>query len=353
MPRIAYDPRASRPAHAGIVAAAEAICEEYALAGYDLTMRALYYRMVARNLFPASRKWKRTPAGGWVKADPDDPAGTINADPNYKWLGGIITDARMAGLIDWNHLKDQHRGTAALYHNDDPADLIHGAASYFGIDLWEGQPRRVEVWVEKDALSAIVDRVAQRYDVGSFACKGYASATSLWAASRRHTRWIALEQAVTVLYLGDHDPSGIDMGRDVAERLSTFCGHDLAVRGIRQRYPEATAPDGLPWLEVRRIALNMDQILELDPPANPTKMGDSRTTGYIEQFGEECWELDAVDPPQMDALIAEQIEGIRDADMVRERQAEQERRRLMLTRLSDNYDEIESRWDEIAELLES
>jgi hypothetical protein len=348
MPRIAYDPAASKTQHAAVVQAAEQICEEYARAGYGLTMRALYYRMVARNLFPDSRRWNRAPGGGWVKAAPDDPTGTKNADPNYKWLGGIITDARMAGLIDWRHLQDQHRGTAAVWHHDDPADLIHGVARGYGIDLWEDQPRRVEVWVEKDALSSIVDPVARRFDVGSFACKGYASATSLWDAARRHTRWIAGDQAVTILYLGDHDPSGLDMGRDVEVRLSTFVNHDL--RSIRR--PWYTAPDGLPWLEVRRIALNMDQIRELNPPPNPTKLGDSRTAGYVEEFGEECWELDAVDPPQMTALISDAIEGIRDEDLVDARVAEQERRRGMLTNLSNYYDDIESRWDEIRDLLD-
>jgi len=353
MPKIAYDRLASKPAHAAIVINAERICEEYARAGYDLTMRALYYRMVARDLFPDSRKWKREPNGKWVKADADDPRGTKNADPNYKWLGGIITDARMSGLIDWNHLSDQHRGSAARYHNDDPADLIHAVASGYGIDLWEDQPRRVEVWVEKDALSSIVDPVAARFDVGSFACKGYASATSLWMAARRFRRWVHEGQAVTVLYLGDHDPSGLDMGRDVEDRLSTFLAHDLRALGHQDRLPYETADDGLPWLEVRRIALNMDQILDLNPPPNPTKLGDSRTSRYVEEYGEECWELDAVDPPEMDALISDAIRGIRDEDLVSAREAEQEERRRMLTRLSENYDQIESRWDEIAELLDS
>jgi hypothetical protein len=353
VPKIAYEPGASRAQHLGVVMAAEAICEEYARAGYGLTLRALYYRIVARDLFPDSRRWHRLSSGSYVKADPDDPTGTKNADPNYKWLIGIITDARMSGLIDWNHLRDEHRGSAAMYHDDDPAQLIHSAASYFGLDLWEGQQRRVEVWVEKDALSSIVDRVAQRWDVGSFACKGYASATSLWNASRRFTSWIMGEQAVTILYLGDHDPSGMDMGRDVRDRLSYFSAYDLAARGYDDRTADDAAPDGLPWLEVRRIALNMDQIEELNPPPNPTKIGDSRSAGYIAQFGEECWELDAVDPPQMDALISDAIAGIRDEDLVADRRGVQEDRRRMLTNLSDNYDQIESRWDEIQDLLEN
>lgn len=349
--KIAYDPSATRAQHLAIVGAAERICEEYSRAGYDLTLRALYYRIVARDLFPDSRKWTRSPTGAWVKADPDDPAGTKNADPNYKWLGGIVTDARMSGLIDWNHLSDQHRGTAALWHNDEPSDLIHQVARGFGIDLWEDQPRRVEVWVEKDALSAIVDQVARRFDVGSFACKGYASSTSLWMAAQRHARWIREGQAVTVLYLGDHDPSGLDMGRDVRDRLETFVNHDLPRWGSASR-PYDDAEDGLPLLEIRRIALNMDQIEELNPPPNPTKLGDSRTSAYVEQYGEECWELDAIDPPQMDTLISEAIEGIRDETLVSEREAEQERRREMLTNLSRNYEQIEANWPAIESMLE-
>lgn len=77
-----------------------------------------------------------------------------------------------------------------------------------------------------------------------------------------------------ILHLGDHDPSGIDMTRDISDRLELF-GADV---------------------EVKRIALNWDQIDEFTPPPNPAKLSDSRAGAYIAEYGDESWELDALEP---------------------------------------------------------
>lgn len=49
-------------------------------------------------------------------------------------------------------------------------------------------------------------------------------------------------------------------------------------------------------VEVRRLALNMEQVRKYDPPPNPAKVTDSRFAAYCDQFGDESWELDALSP---------------------------------------------------------
>lgn len=298
---------------------AEAICQQYAAQGYDLTLRQLYYQFVSRDWIP-------------------------NTVQSYKRLGSVINRARMAGLLDWHYIVDRTRNLAANSHWDTPGDIMRSAAHSFGIDKWSDQPRRVEVWVEKEALAGIVGQVASRLDVAYFSCRGYVSQSELWRAGRRLGQYLDRGQGVTVLHLGDHDPSGIDMTRDIRERLELFIGEDQGDFVLRD--PDAlNEPDDLPNLEVRRIALNFDQVRRYSPPPNPAKETDSRSGSYKALYGSQSWELDALDPTTLAALITEHVEGIRDDERYEAQvAAEQEHRNLLMT--------ASDRWSDVAAYLE-
>src|SRR5258706_12213234 len=102
------------------------------------------------------------------------------------------------------------------------ADIIDSAARSFKIDKWADQTYRVEIWVEKDALEGVVGKAARDLDVQFFSCRGYASATSIWDAGQRLKKYAEADQEPVILHLGDHDPSGIDMSRDIEERVKLF-----------------------------------------------------------------------------------------------------------------------------------
>jgi hypothetical protein len=315
MPRIAYISKDFSAQSLEIIERSNAICAEFQRQGINLTLRGLYYRLVARDLFPDSRRWRKVDTGRWVR----DEDGTKNADPNYKWLGDIINDARLAGLVDWNYLEDVTRNLRSLAHWDDPESIMDSVASQYRIDRWAVQPRHVEVWIEKDALLGVIQGVCNANDVGYFSCRGYTSQTAMWEAAQRLMR-IQREgsQDLVIIHLGDHDPSGIDMTRDIETRLNLFgC------------YPT-----------VERIALNMDQVRVYDPPPNPAKLTDSRVTGYIEQYGDESWELDALDPSVLIALIQDEIEVWRDADLWEQETAKQDRERGQLAAVRERWNDV-------------
>ena len=247
-----------------VVAKAREICLEYANQGYDLTLRQLYYQFVARALIP-------------------------NTDRSYKRLGNIVSDARLLGYLDWDYIVDRTRTPNKAPSWASPAELIEAAASQYQEPVWADQDTVVEVWVEKEALAGVVERTADRERVLSFSCRGYVSQSAMWRAAQRH---LNRSQDTVVLHLGDHDPSGIDMTRDIQDRLDLF---------------ESGAA-------VYRIALTMDQIEEQDPPPNPTKLTDSRAGAYVAEFGYDSWELDALDPGYLDTLITEHISRWRDED---------------------------------------
>lgn len=324
--RIAYQSKKLAPKSLAIVREAEAICSAYAAQGYDLTLRQLYYQFVSRGLL-------------------------ANKDANYKRLGSIVNDARLSGYLDWDYIVDRTRNIRGLAHWENPAEIIEATARSFRHELWKDQPERVEVWIEKDALTGVIEGVCQRNDVDFFSCRGYTSQSEMWSAAQRLRAYVEAGQAVTVLHLGDHDPSGIDMTRDIQERLNLFVLTDIyqgnevggstyadvdrfceRVFGCRGR------------INVERIALNMDQVEEYDPPPNPAKLTDARAQGYIAEHGHSSWELDALEPTVLDALIEGHIQDHRDPDLWAEAKAVQTQERRVLSAVSE-------RWGEVAEYL--
>lgn len=268
MPKIQYKTLNFRAATKDLIAKAQTILEEYSRQGYVLTLRQLYYQFVSR-------------------------AFLANTERNYKKLGSAMADARLAGLIDWRHLEDRTRNFAELSHWNSVADIVRACANQFHTDWWKYHPAHVEVWVEKEALADVVAQAVRPYDVGYFCCRGYVSISEMWSAAMRwRNKMDAKRGPYVLLHLGDHDPSGIDMTRAIRDTLATF--------GVKPR--------------VRRIALNMDQVEEYNPPPNPAKVTDSRYESYREEYGEESWELDALEPKVLHELIQKEIKDLIDVD---------------------------------------
>ncbi|MFF2522288.1 hypothetical protein [Streptomyces liangshanensis] len=297
MPLITYVEKKFSPASRELIRTADAICRDYQSQGFDLTLRQLYYQFVAR---------------GFI----------ANKQTEYKRLGSVINDARLAGLLDWSYIVDRTRNLRGLSHWDNPESIIRSVAYGYRTERWADQPHRVEVWIEKDALVGVITGVCQRNDVDYFSCRGYTSQSELWGAARRLRGYQDAGQKPIVIHLGDHDPSGVDMTRDIAERLELF-GADV---------------------DVRRIALNMDQVETHQPPPNPAKLTDSRARGYIREHGDSSWELDALEPTMLDQLIEDEIWAWRDATLWDEATRAMERERQLLEAVS-------ARWSDVAALV--
>lgn len=265
VPKITYIDKRFRAPSLALIEQVEAIVERYEEQGYSLTLRQVYYQLVAADVIP-------------------------NSEKSYNNLGTLLSDARLAGMIDWYSIDDRSRTRYAFRHYDSPDEALRETARRYRIDLWEDQPYYIEVWVEKDALSDVVGQAASKYDVSYFACRGYVSQSAMWQAAQRFIRKRKDAHSCLLIYLGDHDPSGLDMSRDITERLELF-GADVTLR---------------------RIALNFDQVKRYSPPPNPAKVTDSRAEGYIRRFGHSSWELDALPPQVIDKLITDEIRNYLD-----------------------------------------
>jgi hypothetical protein len=312
MPKIAYVLKRFGLATLGIIAQANAVIVEYQKQGYSLTLRQLYYQFVARDLFPDS--WIDEAYNRKNGLSPD----TKNTVKNYKNLGSIINDARLAGEIDWNAIEDRTRNLCTNSHWDSPADIVEACAKQYTIDLWANQDNHVECWIEKESLITIVEKACRPLDVSHFACKGYVSQSEMWEAAQRLRRKENRGKHTTILHLGDHDPSGIDMTRDIQERLRLFQSD----------------------VTVKRIALTMDQINEYSPPPNPAKTTDARFASYEREYGDESWELDALEPKVIVELIQTEVKRLIWDVAWDEAVERQEREQAQLTSVSDRWEEI-------------
>jgi hypothetical protein len=270
-----------------VIETANQIVEEHARQGIVLTLRAIYYQFVSRF------------------AEILDPAAvaegrTVNTQQNYKRLGDVLNIGRLAGLMSWEAMEDITRNEITTPAWAGPEDFLNDAADWFAADLWANQPCRPLVWIEKDAQLGTFRQVCNRNRVNLLSCRGNVSQSEMWAAAQRLITILGEGQIPVMLYAGDHDPNGLDMTRDVRERLELFCGEPI---------------------EVRRILLNMDQIKRFNPPPNPVKNTDSRAAGYrraMQEAGfdpDECFEMDAMPAREMVRIVQAEIDSLRDPDL--------------------------------------
>lgn len=292
MPKIQYLKKKFSKASLAKIAQAEKIIDEYQNTGLELTLRQLYYQFVARALIP-------------------------NEDHEYKKLGATISDARLAGLIDWYAIVDRTRNLLSSPHWDTPADIIKAAAQSYAIDKWQKQKIRCEVWIEKDALIGVIERPCSSLDIPYFSCRGYTSQSAMWEAAVRMRRTNEKHSCKTVVFhFGDHDPSGVDMTRDIQERLILLSGDTN--------------------IKVKRVALNMDQITKYKPPPNPAKIKDSRTSKYIKKYGTDSWELDALEPSLLNKLVTKSILSVLDKKKYDSYKRKEDRERLKLNKIAED-----------------
>lgn len=244
------------------------IIKDYQSQGLRLTLRQLYYQLVSKNVVP-------------------------NTEKSYKALGNLVSDARLAGLVDWDAIEDRNRTPLTWAEYENVQELVEDAIRGYRLPRWEGQANYVELWVEKAALAGVLRPLAAKYHVTLMVNRGYSSTSSMYESAQRF-HYAAHGKNPILFYLGDHDPSGEDMVRDIEDRMVMF---------------------GLHGIEVRKLALTMAQVREYNPPPNPAKMSDSRAEKYVELHGAHSWEVDALNPATLASIIEDAFQEVTDLDM--------------------------------------
>ena len=241
-----------------LVAASKAILAEI----HPASVRAVCYRLFTMKLIPSM------------------------ATNHTSAVSKQLVWAREAGVIPWNWIVDETRGAERIASWDAPEEIIGAAISQYRKDYWSDQPEWVEVWSEKGTIRGTLAPVLDKYGVTFRVMHGYGSATALHGIAEetmRNDKWL------TVLYLGDWDPSGLGMSEiDIPARMGRYGGR----------------------VTVNRIALNADDVAPgagLPSFEAASKSKDPRHKWFIENYGHNCWELDALSPVTLRQRVDDEI----------------------------------------------
>jgi len=239
------------------------ILEEYDQQGYVLTLRQLYYQLVGRGII-------------------------ANEVREYTKVMKTLTMGRMNGLIDWDMIEDRSRRPHMDYAVLGISDALQDTLNQYKLDRQAGQECNIEIWTEKDAVSNILMRVSRYYHLRLSINRGYTSCSAMYiAAARIRRQKVVRDRSTKILYVGDHDPSGLDMVRDIVARFFEF---EIAHA-----------------VEIIPVALTKEQIEEYNPPPNPAKINDPRASQYMFEHGDESWELDALEPEVLRSITEEVV----------------------------------------------
>lgn len=269
------------------------ILDEYDKSGYKLTLRQLYYQLVSRDIIP-------------------------NLLKEYQKLSRLLSDARLTGLVDWDMVEDRVRIPHIKPQFTDIKHLVETALYSYRKDRWKDQDYYVELWCEKDALSGVLKPITDKYHIHLLVNRGYGSTTVLYDASKRFASAEQGGKICVLLYLGDLDPSGEDMVRDISMRLYQFNVNVF----------------------VRKIGLTIEQVQLYDPPPNPAKKTDPRSKEFISKYGSSSWEVDALRPDDLNHLIKSEIQKFLDETKMKQIIQEEDAEKKLLIDATKKLTEI-------------
>ncbi len=202
-------------------------------------------------------------------------------EAEYKTVCRLLGRMRRGGQVPFDWIADNTRWMRKPSTHNGHEDLLDDTARLYRRSVWSNQDAYVEIWLEKDALSGVLYPVTSKWDVPLMVTRGYPSITFTQNAAES----IAWEsKPAHIYYLGDHDPSGVDIPVKVERDLREF------------------APDA--DITFERIAVNPEHIETMGLSTRPTKKSDSRARN----FKGESVELDAIPPADLRTLVADVIE---------------------------------------------
>jgi hypothetical protein len=234
---------------------------DIAAAAQPITGRGIGYKFFARGLTPSmSRK-------------------------DMQVVYRLLKEERERGEIPWEWIVDETRDLERVATWDDPGEFAKTMVDAYRHDNWNQQPHRVEVWSEKGTIRGVLKPVLDKYAVGFRVMHGFSSATSVYDVAQSDN-----DRPLVALYVGDWDPSGLYMSEsDLPARLKQYGGDHVALR---------------------RIALTGEQVLPLQSFPATDKRKDPRYRWFTSRYGDQCWELDAMDPNDLRGCVEEHIKEL-------------------------------------------
>jgi hypothetical protein len=197
----------------------------------------------------------------------------------------LLKEAREEDIIPWDWIVDESRELEQVQTWNNPADYMRTVSRAYRRDFWQQQPERIVLWSEKGTVRGVLQPVLDEFGVGFRVLHGFGSATIINDMSQDDDG-----RPLTILYIGDFDPSGLYMSeRDIPERLSRYGGDHITVKRIALLRADCN-------LLGRKPAFNVKD-----------KSKDPRAPWFRKTYGQWCWELDAMDPNDLRSCVENEI----------------------------------------------
>jgi hypothetical protein len=201
---------------------------------------------------------------------------------NMQKVYRLLKEAREEGIIPWEWIVDETRALERVSMWGGPSDYVRTIRHAYRRNFWVHQPKRVEVWSEKGTVRGVCSPVLNEYGVGFRVMHGFSGATTIHDVSQDDDG-----RPLIILYIGDYDPSGLCMSEvDLPERFKRYGGTHI---------------------ELKRIALLGEHVLDLPSFPASDKKNDTRYGWFVRHYGGQCWELDALDPNVLRDMVEEAI----------------------------------------------
>lgn len=215
-----------------------------------------------------------------------------NTKQEYQRVSRLMTIARRDGRCEYGWIVDRSRPEYTPNVWENAAAYAEAIKRSYRRDCWQDQPCHIEVWTEKDAITSSIEPVTRELGVTVRVFRGFSSTT---LANEIAETFSEIDKDIHVFYLGDHDPSGIDIERDILDRVGDFSG-------------------GLALFDIKRLAIHAADIQRFNLPTQKVKTKDRRHGGFLQHHGDKCVELDALPPNELRRRVREAIEVLIDRE---------------------------------------
>lgn len=226
---------------------------------FALTLRQIYYQLVAKQIIPNEQKY-------------------------YLKLSRLCVVGRDQGILPEEAFADRLREVDKPSSWLDLGDFMNTVRRAYRKDAWDDQNCYVEIWTEKDALRGVITPVTHNFDVSLLVVRGQVSRTAIWESYERFKRRIKDEKECYLFYFGDFDPSGMSIYNSLMERLINYGPYG------KNMYFD-------------RVALTPEQIATYNLPQDPAKQSDPSYKKFVAEFGDNVVELDSLPPNALRDLI--------------------------------------------------
>lgn len=225
-----------------------------------ITLRGLFYRVVSAGWLPSTDR------------------------QHYTRLGRMMTTLREAGCVPFDWLVDNLRNSIKPSSWSGLGDFADTVRDAYRMDFWARLPEYVHIFCEKDAIAGVIAPVTREFDVALSPIRGY---VSLSFAHQIASTWSEIEKPIFAYYLGDFDPSGFDLERDLRHKLDRYCDRPIL------------------W---ERLAVNADDFEAFGLLPLRAKTSDRRYASFVAEHGTRCAELDALPATEIRARVRNAIE---------------------------------------------